>query len=89
MVAIPEGLPMTVAVSMAHTTKQMQKLDNILVRNLEAPEKMAQVNELCVGLTGTITSGKMGVAKIYAQNITVINDRNDTIHNCALSQPIA
>lgn len=89
IVAIPEGLPMSVAVSLAHTTKQMQKIDSILVRNLTAPEKMAQVNEMVVGLTGTVTTGEMEVAKIYSQNITIATQhRKDTLKYCALSQPM-
>jgi len=36
--------------------------DKILVRNLDSPEVMGGVNELCVGKTGTITKGDMKVA---------------------------
>jgi magnesium-transporting ATPase (P-type) len=77
---------MTVAVSLAHTTKMMQEKNDILVRNLKAPELMAQVNELCCGLTGSLTTGEMKVELIYAQNITIKNERDDTLYNCALSK---
>lgn len=40
MVSIPEGLPMTVSISLAYSTKRMFYNDKILVRNLDSPEKM-------------------------------------------------
>ena len=40
IVAIPEGLPMTVSISLAGSVINMFKRDNILVRELDGPEKM-------------------------------------------------
>ena len=40
----------------------MYKKDGILVRNLEAPEKMGTIEEVICGKTGTLTSGKMKMA---------------------------
>lgn len=40
IVAIPEGLPMTVAVSLAHSVLQMSKIDHVLVRDLTAVEEV-------------------------------------------------
>merc|ERR1711935_240240 len=57
VVVLPEGLPLTVGVSLAFTTGKMFKTDRILVRKLDAPEIMGSVNELLVGKTSTITSG--------------------------------
>lgn len=57
VVILPEGLPLTVGVSLAFTTSRMYKKDRILVRKLEAPEIMGSVNELLVGKTNTITTG--------------------------------
>ncbi len=49
VVAIPEGLPMTVAVSLAHSVLQMSKIDHVLVRDLTAVEEVGQINDLCLG----------------------------------------
>lgn len=43
VVILPEGLPLTVGVSLAFTTARMYKKDRILVRKLEAPEIMGSV----------------------------------------------
>jgi Ca2+-transporting ATPase len=60
-VAIPEGLPMMIGVSLAFTVMKMNA-DKILVRKLDAPEKMGAVEEICCGKTGTITSAQVRVA---------------------------
>jgi len=67
LVAIPEGLPMSVSISLAHSTTRMYKYENILIRKLDAPERMGQITEICCGLTGTLTSGDMRVEKFYAE----------------------
>lgn len=61
MVAIPEGLPMTVSISLAHSTTRLYTSEAILVRKLDAPERMGQITEICTGLTGTLTTGDMTV----------------------------
>lgn len=61
MVAIPEGLPMTVAVSLAYSVGRLYSKDNILVRDLNSTERMAQITELLTGKTGTLTTEKMTV----------------------------
>jgi P-type E1-E2 ATPase len=38
------------------------KEDGVLVRNLNAPEVMGKVEEICTGKTGTLTTGDMKVA---------------------------
>jgi len=85
MVAIPEGLPMSVAISLAHSTTRMYKKEKILVRHLDAPERMGQITQLCTGLTGTLTTGEMSVIKFYAQKKTILNSRKDTIRHCELT----
>lgn len=67
VVITPEGLPLTVGVSLAFTVMRMYKQDKILVRNLDAPEKMGMVNELLVGKTGTLTQGNMKVSKFLCE----------------------
>lgn len=59
VVIVPEGLPMTIGVSLAFTTGRMHSEDRILVKDLDAPEKMGEVNEILCGKTSTITTGEM------------------------------
>jgi Ca2+-transporting ATPase len=62
VVVVPEGLPLTIGVSLAYTTGRMYSEDRILVKELDAPEKMGAVDEILVGKTSTITSGDMKIA---------------------------
>jgi len=55
VVSIPEGLPLTIGISLAFSVMKMFNDDKILVRKLEAPEKMAGCEELLVGKTATLT----------------------------------
>ena len=61
VVVVPEGLPLTIGVSLAYTTGRMYSEDRILVKQLDAPEKMGEVNEMLVGKTSTITTGEMKI----------------------------
>lgn len=54
VVAIPEGLPLAVTLSLAFSVKQMLE-DNNLVRKLEACETMGGANNICSDKTGTLT----------------------------------
>ena len=84
VVVIPEGLPMTVAISLAHSVLQMNKYDNILVRDLASVEKVGLITDLCLGKTGTMTTEKMEVVNFYTQSIYVQNSRLNTLFNCDL-----
>ena len=61
IVAVPEGLPMTIGLSLAYSVMRM-KDDGILVKNLDAPEVMGSVEEICTGKTATLTKNDMKVA---------------------------
>lgn len=61
IVAVPEGLPLAVVLSLAYSVLRM-KDDGVLVRNLNSPEVMGKVEEICTGKTGTLTTGDMKVA---------------------------
>ena len=87
VVIVPEGLPLTVGVSLAFTTSRMYKHDRILVRQLDAPETMGKVNELLVGKSGTLTSAKMTVGKFYTEQLAIKNSRKNTLVNCELREP--
>lgn len=86
VVVVPEGLPLTIGVSLAYTTSRMYTEDSILVKKLDAPEKMGQVNEILVGKTNTITTGKMKVNQFFCENKIIYNSRNNTLKNCELSK---
>ena len=64
VVAIPEGLPMAVAISLAYSLGQMKKEKN-LVKNLNSSETMGNVNNICTDKTGTLTLGKMVVESFW------------------------
>lgn len=61
VVSIPEGLPLTIGISLAFSVMKMNA-QKILVRKLDAPEKMGGVEEIICSKTGTITTGNMRVA---------------------------
>lgn len=64
VVAVPEGLPLAVTISLAFSVMKMKE-ENNLVRKLEASETMGGANEICTDKTGTLTKNQMSVRKIY------------------------
>lgn len=54
VVAVPEGLPLAVTISLAFSVMKM-KYENNLVRKLHASETMGGANEICTDKTGTLT----------------------------------
>lgn len=54
VVAVPEGLPLAVTISLAYSMKQMIK-DHCLVRKLESCETMGSASNICTDKTGTLT----------------------------------
>jgi len=64
VVAVPEGLPLAVTISLAYSVMKM-KLENNLVRKLDASETMGGANEICTDKTGTLTQNKMSVRQFY------------------------
>jgi Ca2+ transporting ATPase len=60
VVAIPEGLPLAVTISLSFSSAQMRKLNN-LVRKLASSETMGGATHICSDKTGTLTLNKMTV----------------------------
>lgn len=60
VVAVPEGLPLAITLSLAFATTQMVKMNN-LVRILKSCEVMGNATTICSDKTGTLTTNKMTV----------------------------
>lgn len=70
VVAVPEGLPLSVTLALAFATTRMMK-DNNLVRVLKACETMGNATTVCSDKTGTLTQNKMTVvATTLGKNIS-------------------
>ena len=67
IVAVPEGLPMMIAVVLSSNIKRMIK-DNVLVRKPVGIEAAGSMNILFTDKTGTLTEGKLSVGEIYLAN---------------------
>ncbi|UJR37748.1 hypothetical protein I4U23_030442 [Adineta vaga] len=67
VVAVPEGLPLAVTISLAYAVKKMMH-DNNLVRHLDACETMGNATTICSDKTGTLTTNRMTVVEIYIAN---------------------
>ncbi|CAA7388467.1 unnamed protein product [Spirodela intermedia] len=64
VVAVPEGLPLAVTLSLAFAMKKLMN-DKALVRHLSACETMGSASSICTDKTGTLTTNHMVVNKIW------------------------
>lgn len=72
VVAIPEGLPLAVTISLSFASAKMQKMNN-LVRTLSSAETMGGATHICSDKTGTLTENKMTVMALMSQNEVKFN----------------
>jgi len=80
VVAVPEGLPLAVTLSLAYSTQKMM-LDNNLIRVLAACETMGNATNICSDKTGTLTKNQMTVVEGWiagksSENITELTSSN-------------
>jgi len=78
VVAIPEGLPLAVTISLAYSTKKMYK-DQCFIRVLEACETMGNATNICSDKTGTLTQNKMTVVEGWFGNIELNLERSEEV----------
>src|SRR5574344_320020 len=71
VVAVPEGLPMAVTLSLAYSMRSMLKTNN-LVRKMHAYETMGATTVICTDKTGTLTQNKM---QVYQSNFYGLKDQ--------------
>ena len=85
VVAVPEGLPMSVTLSLALSMKQMFSTNN-LVRKMHACETMGATTVICTDKTGTLTQNRMTVAETAFYETGAVEGGERLIHeNFALN----
>lgn len=79
VMAVPEGLPMSITLSLAMSMRRMLRTNN-LVRKMHACETMGAVTVICTDKTGTLTQNRMHVQELI---------RYDTLSDRAFAELIA
>lgn len=69
VVAVPEGLPMSVTLSLAYSMRSMMATNN-LVRKMHACETMGATTVICTDKTGTLTQNQMTIYETYFNRFT-------------------
>lgn len=68
VVAVPEGLPMSVTLSLAFSMRKLMK-ENTLPRTMHSCETMGATSVICTDKTGTLTQNRMQVADAILNNV--------------------
>ncbi len=79
VMAVPEGLPMSITLSLAISMRKMLRTNN-LVRKMHACETMGAVTVICTDKTGTLTRNRMTVQQFI---------RYDTLANAEFAETVA
>ncbi|MDY5684657.1 MAG: HAD-IC family P-type ATPase, partial [Prevotella sp.] len=79
VVAVPEGLPMAVTLSLAYSMTRMMKTNN-LVRKMHACETMGATTVICTDKTGTLTQNQMQVhdTKFYGLKAQTLGESRES-----------
>jgi Ca2+-transporting ATPase len=77
VMAVPEGLPLAVNIALAFIVTNMRK-SGVLIKDMESPERMQQITNICTGKTATLTTNKMKVGAFYANSRLVNNSCDNT-----------
>ena len=85
VVAVPEGLPLAVTISLAFSVGAMAK-ENNLVKKLHASETMGNAQEICTDKTGTLTQNRMTVQEAYLGDDIVPGDKNPALRGSQISE---
>ncbi|CAI9107743.1 OLC1v1007178C1 [Oldenlandia corymbosa var. corymbosa] len=83
VVAIPEGLPLAVTLTLAYSMKRMMA-DQAMVRKLSACETMGSATVICTDKTGTLTLNQMKVTKFWFGDEHIAERYKDLIHEDVL-----
>ena len=78
VVAVPEGLPLAVTISLAFSTQKMLQ-DQNLNRHLTACETMGNATNICSDKTGTLTENRMTVVRGYYADSSDISQLSTTV----------
>lgn len=82
VVAVPEGLPMAVTLSLAYSMRRMLKTNN-LVRKMHACETMGAVTVICTDKTGTLTQNRMTVYEMVSEKLDDVLYENIALNSTA------
>ena len=78
VMAVPEGLPMSITLSLAMSMRRMLKTNN-LVRRMHACETMGAVTVICTDKTGTLTQNRMHVEELVRYDGLSLHDFAETV----------
>ncbi|XP_027912992.1 putative calcium-transporting ATPase 11, plasma membrane-type [Vigna unguiculata] len=86
VVAVPEGLPLAVTLSLAFAMKKLMN-DKALVRHLSACETMGSASCICTDKTGTLTTNRMVVTKTWICEKATQITGNESAHELKTCTP--
>jgi len=98
VVAIPEGLPLAVTISLSYSSGQMLREGN-LIRQLQACETMGNATNICTDKTGTLTENRMTIVEGMFGGVHISQEafestnptalmKGDFAYNCALNSNV-